>query len=57
MKGGGGGRGACIRKRLFITLISKVLQQRFLSVGLTNLILIGWFIELSVQTFQALIVI
>ena len=39
---------------LFITLVPKVLQYRFLIRRLNNfgdLILNGWFIELSVQVF------
>ena len=47
---------------LFITLFPKVLYLHFLILKLNNLgdfycILVGWFIFLSVQTFQPLIVI
>ena len=47
---------------LFISLIPKVLYLHFLILKLNNLgdfycILVGWFIFLSVQTFQPLIVI
>ena len=46
--------------RLFITLVHKVLLKRFLIRWLNNFgdiykILNGWFIKLSVQTFQSLI--
>ena len=47
---------------LFITLVPKVLYDCFLILWLNNfgdfyLILISWIIQLSVQTFQSLIVI
>ena len=45
---------------LFITLVQKFYDNGFVFVGLTTLgtlILNGWFIKLSVQTFQPLIVV